>query len=197
MTLINLSPGLNNPSCICVQYQSLCHCVYYCWVSFVLWFFFFFFHFVLRTSPLHGRAWSRRRKDMRSGFWLRSAVWRDWITWRRSFAKKPQIMRTGPMVSSRCWSASVHVSLFYLPVFLHIFPSDYLQPPVISISLNCRDFHSSMFHLCLFALLLMRFDWRSFCVQSNKLILGCHKWFTLTCFNQERTLFFFSFVTIF
>lgn len=87
--------------------------------------------------------------------------------------------------------------LFYLPVFLHIFPSDYLQPPVISISLNCRDFHSSMFHLCLFALLLMRFDWRSFCVQSNKLILGCHKWFTLTCFNQERTLFFFSFVTIF
>lgn len=43
MTLINLSPGLNNPSCICVQYQSLCHCVYYCWVSFVLWFFFFFF----------------------------------------------------------------------------------------------------------------------------------------------------------
>lgn len=51
-----------------------------------------------RILPMPGRVWSRWRKDMKSGCWLRSAVWKEWITWLKSLSRNVPCMRPGLQV---------------------------------------------------------------------------------------------------
>lgn len=47
-----------------------------------------------------GGAWREQRKAMKSGSSMRSADWKDWITWRRNSARKQPSMKRGLKVLS-------------------------------------------------------------------------------------------------
>lgn len=54
--------------------------------------------FDLRISMGHGILWKEQRRAMRSGYSVKSDVWKGWNIWQRSFIKKLPSMKHGRMV---------------------------------------------------------------------------------------------------
>ncbi len=54
--------------------------------------------FPSRTLMVHGINWKGLRKAMKSGYWMRSVVWRDLIILQKSSVRKQPSMKAGQMV---------------------------------------------------------------------------------------------------
>ncbi len=54
--------------------------------------------FPSRTLMVHGITWKGLRKVMKSGYWMRSVVWRDLIILQKSSVRKQPSMKAGQMV---------------------------------------------------------------------------------------------------
>ncbi len=57
--------------------------------------------FPSRTLMVHGITWKGLRKAMKSGYWMRSVVWRDLIILQKSSVRKQPSMKAGQMVRIR------------------------------------------------------------------------------------------------